>query len=308
MKIGILSYRSKLFEFAEEELRIQNELNALNADVLNLNADLFRFADCALSMNGGISNILINGEFTEHFDVIVPRASFLNKINEHLFLIEQFESNGTKTLNSAKSIAFAKNKIKTMQILNATQIPIIKTSVISSYEALDSFLEDSEESKFILKNPFGTFGSGVVLAESKKSARSVLDAIWKGSPSSFMIQTFIEESNGADFRIFVINGEAVAGMQRQAKHDEFRSNIELGASSQPIVITKELEDLAVKSARALELDIAGVDIIQTKNGYAVLEVNANPGFKNIEATTGVNIAKKIAELAVASAKASPVRK
>lgn len=150
-----------------------------------------------------------------------------------------------------------------------------------------------------MKTPFGSYGSGVVISESKRSLMSSLDAIWDAHDVNIvLLQEFVKESKGKDIRVFVVGGQVVATMMRAAVKGEFRSNIELGGSGEQVQITDEERDIAVRATEALGLEVSGVDLVRSKNGPLVLEVNGNPGFKKLEDVSGVNVARAIVEHAV----------
>ena len=146
----------------------------------------------------------------------------------------------------------------------------------------------------VIKLIEGTQGQGVVLAETDKAAESVIDA-FRGLDAYFLTQEFIEEAKGADIRAFVIGGKVVAAMMRQAKPGEFRSNLHRGGTATAVKITPEERNTAVRAAKIMGLNVAGVDILRSKRGPVVMEVNSSPGLEGIEAATAVNIANKIIE-------------
>ncbi|WP_344432428.1 RimK family alpha-L-glutamate ligase, partial [Amycolatopsis minnesotensis] len=152
----------------------------------------------------------------------------------------------------------------------------------------------------------GTQGVGVVLAETRKAAESVIDA-FRGLNAHFLVQEFIKEAGGADIRCFVIGGKVVASMKRQAKEGEFRSNIHRGGSAEVIRITPEERSTAVRAARIMGLNVAGVDILRSNHGPVVMEVNSSPGLEGIERATGKDIAGKVIEFMEKNAKAGKTR-
>ena len=293
MDIGILSFRALGGPIAKEERRLKQAAQAKGHK-----ARVFRSMHCQLVYDQKGERVFLKGKRFPKLDVLIPRASFLNHVELRLALVEQFELMGVPVLNHASSIAKAKNKLRTMQILHALGIPTLKTVVIDSYEILDRAIDMVGGAPVIIKDPFGSFGSGVMIAESKRAVRSTLDAIWQGKSRSFMLQEFVEESGGKDTRVFVVGGKVIASMERQAQEGEFRSNAELGGLTQAVEVDPAFAEVALAATEALGLDVAGVDVIQTKKGPAILEVNANPGFKSLEEATGVDVAGAIIDHAV----------
>lgn len=289
MKIAILSFKPAIDELAPEELRLKTEAENLGHD-----AQIFRTCDCRIVFDGSEAAVFYKDGLFPDFDILIPRPRVLSDTDTRVSILKQFESAGKFVLNSSDAICRAKNKIRTHQILHASGIPMPKTFVIES-------LAHFPDTPFpiVLKDPYGTYGMGVMLIESFASLKSVLDGIWATfNQKTMIVQEFIGESAGEDIRIFVLGERVVALMKRKALKGEFRSNIELGAVGEVCRISKEYEDLAVNSVRALGLNYGGVDIIESRKGPLVLEVNANSGFKALEKTTGVNVAKEIIDFAI----------
>jgi ribosomal protein S6--L-glutamate ligase len=201
---------------------------------------------------------------------------------------------GILLFNRYESIIRAKNKIKTMQILDHYGIPIPKTVVLSRPDDLKQASSLVGGFPLIVKTPTGSFGNGVTIVESMRALKSFL--LW--NEPNYLLQQYVKYSNGKDIRIFVINGKVVGTMMRSAQKGEFRSNIELGGKSKPVVITDEEASIAIRSVQALDLNYGGVDLMRSKTGPLVLEVNSNPGFKGLEHSTNVDIAKALVEYAV----------
>lgn len=288
MNIGILCFRPVDLPFAEETLRLQEE-----AERMGHTAHVFRSALCQLVYDDKGERVFYEGKPFPKIDALIPRASVLSNVELRLAVVKQFQLMGIPVINNYQAIARAKNKLRTMQILHALGIPTPKTVVIENKDALPGAVEAVGGTPVILKDPFGTFGNGVVIAESLRAAKSVLGNMRK----ILLIQEYIAESGGRDTRVFVVGGRVVASMERSAQAEEFRSNVELGGIATAVEVSEKYTKIALESTRALGLDYAGVDIIETKNGPAVLEVNGNPGFKALEGVTGINVAGSIMELA-----------
>ncbi len=288
MKIGILSFRPESIPYAEETERLQQE-----AERMGHTAQIFRSELCQLVYDDKGERVLYEGKPFPKIDLLVPRASILTNVELRLAVVKQFQLMGVPILNNYQAIGRAKNKLRTMQILHSLGIPTPRTVVIKNEAALKGAVEAVGGTPVILKDPFGTFGNGVVIAESLRAAKSVLHSLRK----IILVQEYIEESGGRDTRVFVVGDRVVAAMERSAQAEEFRSNMELGGVASAVEISDEYAKIALASTRAIGLDYAGVDIIETKNGPAVLEVNGNPGFKALEEVSGVNVASAIMELA-----------
>lgn len=291
MKIGILSYYHTSKRAAPEELRLLKEARALGHK-----ARIIRAVQCQLVFDGKNPTVLFEGKKFPEFDVIIPRVTLLRSIELQTALLKQFQLMGVPVINGFRPINRAKNKLNTMQTLNHHGIAIPRTIIVRRMKEVDWAVKYLGGLPVIIKTPFGTYGSGVIISESKRSLTSSLDAIWGSQEISIvLLQEFIKESKGKDIRVFVVGGRAVASMMRAAVRGEFRSNIELGGAGEKVDITKEEEDLALRATEALGLEIAGVDIVRSKNGPLVLEVNGNPGFKKLEEVSGVNVAGEIVQ-------------
>lgn len=291
MKIAILSFQEVNKDFDYGELRLKEEAVSLGHE-----ADIYRNADCQLFYKGGNVQILHRGEIFPTIDALIARPNILWDADIKLSLLKQFSLRGVKIFNSYESIIKAKNKIRTFQILQSAAIPVPSTIVLENMRLLDDVLQDFSEFPLIIKDPFGTYGTGVIIAESKRSLRSILEYLslisWN---KQFIIQEFIKEADSRDIRVFVVGGKVIAAMQRKARGDEFRSNAERGGECSIVEIPQSYKQIAIDSTKILGLDIAGVDIIESHDGPKVLEVNANPGFKALEKVSGINVARKIVE-------------
>ncbi len=298
MHLGILSFRTEKRAFTVEEKRLKE-----TALKLGHRAQIFRASHCQLSYDGKNERVFYNRKRFPKIDVLIPRATILSQVEVRLSVVKQFQLMGVPVVNDYMAISRAKNKIRTIQILHSLGIPTPRTVVIEGFSALEMAIESVGGAPVILKDPFGTYGNGVIIAESKRAAKSVLDAIWRDKAPLIMVQEYIAESEGRDTRVFVVDGEVIASMERSAQASEFRSNVELGGQARAVSISKEYAQIALASVKALELEVAGVDIIQTKDGPAVLEVNGNPGFKALETVTGIDVATPIVRYALKKAAA-----
>lgn len=248
------------------------------------------YVNCDLIMEDGNLTISYHGQVIKDVDAIIPRIG-ASHTTFGSAVIRQFEQKGVFTSLSSAALLKARDKLTCSQILAAEglQIPrtIVSNNTIMYRELLDTF-----DDNIVIKLINGTHGIGVVLAESKGQAESILEAFNKTKQKS-MMQEFIAESNGADIRIFVVDQEIVGTMKRQAKEGEFRSNLHRGGSSSVEPISEKEREVALKAVKHLGLKIAGVDMLRSKRGPLILEVNASPGLEGIETTTKVDIAGRI---------------
>ena len=243
---------------------------------------------------GGTGNrITYQGKPAEDFDVIVPRLSRTTaQYGEEV--LAHFEWVGTPVVNRAKAIAAARHKFHSLRILAQHGLPIPPSLTVGSATFLEDAVAEVGEYPFILKPFHGTHGTGIMLLDTPTSFTSAVDALCD-LHQDYVIQSFIAEAGGVDLRVLVVGGEVVAAMKRSAPPGEFRANIHKGASGETITLPEEYIRLAIEAAAALELEIAGVDLLQTNEGPVVLEVNPSPGFEELESVTGIDIAGAIIE-------------
>ncbi|MDH2997479.1 ribosomal protein S6 modification protein [Pasteurellaceae bacterium LFhippo2] len=204
-------------------------------------------------------------------------------------VLRHFESQGVSVLNRAESFQLARDKWQSLLRLNQKNIPIPSTVLTGELYATSESLNQFEL-PVILKTLSGSQGVGVMLAESRSSAQSLLETL-KAAKVNTLQQQFIQESKGQDIRAFVIGNQVVATMQRNGSADEFRANIHRGGTAIKIELTEQEQQIAIQSAQAIGLDVAGVDLIRSKNGLMVIEVNASPGLEMIEKVSEQNIAR-----------------
>ena len=207
-------------------------------------------------------------------------------------LARQFESMGIYTINSSAAITQSRDKLFSLQLLLKNGMGIPTTGFANSPMDTNDLIEMVGGAPLIVKLLEGTQGRGVVLAETKKAAESVINA-FKALNANLLVQEFIKEADGKDLRCFVIDGKVVASIQREAAPGEFRANLHLGGSASIVKISSEERTLAIKASKTLGLKVAGVDIIRSKNGPLLLEVNSSPGLEGIETATGKDIAGMI---------------
>lgn len=256
--------------------------------------------NCDLMIQNERNIIFVHGQALRGYDVIIPRIG--NTVTSYgASVIRQFESMGVATVLRADSLIKARDKLSCMQILSHHGIPVPKTLLVNNYSQFHLLHHKIESFPKIIKLKSGTHGLGVIKADDAKSMESMMEAFY-GLKQKVLIQEFIEESKGEDIRIFVVGREVVASMKRSAQEGEFRSNLHRGGTSSVAEITEEERTVALEAVKILGLHVAGVDMLRSKKGPLVLEVNASPGLEGIENTTKVDIAKKIIQFAERLAK------
>lgn len=257
--------------------------------------DVIKYKNCYISIEPHHNQVYYKGKALEHYDAIIPRIS-ANMTKYGTAIVRQLEMQGEYVLSKSIAITRARDKLRSMQVLAKYGVDIPKTVVSRNTTDIDDLLEQLGEMPVIIKLANGTHGNGVILAETKKSAKSTMQAFYltNDNGTNILLQEFIKESAGTDIRAFVVGSRVVASMKRQSLDDDFRSNLHKGGSGTPIKLTPQEEKMAISAAKAMGLSIAGVDIMRSSRGPLVLEVNASPGF-GIEKVTGRNIAEKIIE-------------
>ena len=245
---------------------------------------------CSLSIENGRSIVKFHNEIVDDLDAIIPRIGASNTYYGAT-LVRHFNALGVFSVVSAEAILQTRDKWTCSQLLSTANVPIPKT-ILGASSNLEYLLSNFKNQPIIIKILEGTHGNGVILAETYLNALSTIETL-KIAGVKFLLQEYIKESNGSDLRIFVVGGEVVAAMKRKSKSGDFRSNLHRGGSSLNVKLTYEEENVALKAAKAVQLDVCGIDILQSKKGPLVLEINSSPGLEGIEKTTGINISKKI---------------
>lgn len=263
---------------------------------------VIKYRDCYVSIEENNPTVSYRGEDLARFDAIIPRiASYMTRYGTAI--VRQLEAQGIYTVSSSISINRSRDKLRSMQLLARAGVGIPKTVFSRNSTDIDDLIEKVGGTPVIIKLARGTHGNGVVLAETKKAAKSVLQAFYLSNEdgTNVLLQEFVKESAGVDIRTFVVGSRVVASMKRQSLDDDFRSNLHKGGEGMPIKLTDEERKIAVKAAKAMGLNIAGVDMMRSARGPLVLEVNASPGF-GIEQVTGRDVAGPIIEYLEMNAK------
>jgi ribosomal protein S6--L-glutamate ligase len=253
--------------------------------------EVLRPTQCYMDLSTGAPMVYYKKRKLDKFDAIIPRIG-ASITSYGVAIVRQFEMMGVYCLNSSNAILRSRDKLRSLQILSQKHLPLPKTSFAKNTEQTDKLIELVGGAPNVVKLLEGSQGKGVVLAETKKAAESLIDA-FRELEANFLVQEFIKDANGSDIRCFVVGDKVVATMMRQAKEGEFRSNIHRGAVGMPIKITPEERKIAVDAAKAMKLNMAGVDIIRSGSGPRILEVNSSPGLEGIEGCTEKNVAIKI---------------
>lgn len=279
MKIAILSRNPKLYSTS----RLVEAAKLRGHEVVVYNT-LKCYMDIA-SMRPGISYM---GQRISDVDAVIPRIGA--SITQYgLAVLRQFEMMGVFPLNESVAIGRSRDKLRSLQLLSRKGIGLPITAFAHELQDTQDLIKMVGGAPLVIKLLEGTQGRGVVLAETNKAAESVIDA-FRELNANFMVQEFIKEAGGSDIRCFVIGEKVVAAMKRQAREGEFRSNLHRGGTASLIKLTPEERSTAVRAARIMGLNVAGVDILRSNHGPVVMEVNSSPGLGGIEQATGKDIA------------------
>ncbi len=296
MKIAVLSTNKNLYSTSrliEAGTERGHDMSVIN------------HKQCYMNITSHNPSIHIKGEKIEGVDAIIPRIgasiSFYGTA-----VVRQFEMMGVYSVNESVAITRSRDKLRASQLLARRGIGLPVTGFANSPGDTEDLLRITGGAPVVIKLLEGTQGVGVVLAETKKAAESVIEA-FRGLKADFMVQEFIKEAGGADIRCFVIGDKVVAAMLRQGKEGEFRSNLHRGGSARLIKITPEERSTAVRSAKVMGLNVAGVDILRSNHGPVVMEVNSSPGLEGIETATKKDVAGMIIEFIEKNAKKGKTR-
>lgn len=248
---------------------------------------------CYVGIKQGKPSIHYNGQDVSDIDAIIPRIG-ASVTFYGTAIVRQFEVMGVISANHSQAIMRSRDKLRCMQILSGAGIGLPITGFARSTHDVDDLIKMVGGAPLVIKLLEGTQGIGVVLAETKKAASSVIEAFY-GLGNNILIQEYIKESRGTDIRVFIIDGKVVGAMKRTAKDGEFRSNLHRGGSATLIKLTKTERETALSAAKELGLTVCGVDMLPSDRGPLVLEVNSSPGLEGIEKATQKDIATKIIE-------------
>ena len=284
MKIAMLARNPKLYthkRLVEVAQARGHEIDVINTLRVYMNITSHR------------PELRYGGEKLTGYDAVIPRIG-ASVTFYGLAVLRQFEMMGVYPLNETVAVGRSRDKLRSLQILARAGIGLPVTAFAHDTKQTDEILKLVGGVPVVIKLLEGTQGIGVVLAETEKSAKSVIEA-FRGANVNILIQEYIREAGASDIRALVIGEKVVAAMRRTGIEGEFRSNLHRGGSSEPIKITPEERSTAVRSARALGLNVCGVDLLRSNHGPVVMEVNSSPGLEGVEKATGIDIASKMIE-------------
>jgi ribosomal protein S6--L-glutamate ligase len=284
MKIAILSRGPKLYSTR----RLVEAAEQHGHEVIVLD-----HLKCVLVIEKGNPHIYYGGKEVKGIDAIIPRIG-TSVTFYGAAVVRQFEQMKVFSSVESQALVRSRDKLRSLQLLAKAGIGMPKTAFASLPKNIDNVLEQVGGAPVVIKLLEGTQGIGVILAETHKSAKSVIES-FLALKANILVQEFIKEAGGADIRAFIVDGKIVGAMKRQGAPGEFRSNLHRGGVANVIELTKEERETAIKAAKKLGLSIAGVDMLQSSRGPLVMEVNSSPGLEGIEGATGVDIAGKIIE-------------
>lgn len=282
MKIAILSRNSELYSTS----RIKEAGEQRGHEMLVID-----HTKCDIIIEKKKPKIFYRGKELTDIDAVIPRIG-ASVTFYGAAVVRQFEMMKVFTSLESQALVRSRDKLRSLQILSRAGLNLPKTAFTNYSKDSSRILDQVGKHPYVIKLLEGTQGVGVVLAENRSAAESVLEA-FQGLKARVIVQEFIEEAKGADVRAFVVDGQVVGAMKRQAKEGEFRSNLHRGGTAELITLTEDEEYAALKAARVLKLGIAGVDMLQSKSGPMIMEVNSSPGLEGIEAATGKDIARSI---------------
>ena len=284
MKIAVLSTNKELY--STRRLVAAGEERGHDMVVIN-------HRQCYMNITSHNPSIHLKGQQITGVDAIIPRigasVSFYGTA-----VVRQFEMMGVYSVNESVAITRSRDKLRALQLLSRKGIGLPVTGFANRPGDTEDLLKMVGDAPLVIKLLEGTQGVGVVLAETNKAASSVVEA-FRGLNAHFMVQEFIAEAKGADIRCFVVGDKVVAAMERQGKEGEFRSNLHRGGTAKLIRITPEERSTAVRSAKVMGLNVAGVDLLRSNHGPVVMEVNSSPGLEGIETATNKDVAGMIIE-------------
>ncbi len=284
MKIAILSRGPKLYSTR----RLVEAAEQRGHEVVVLD-----HLKCVLVIEKGNPHIFYGGKEVVGIDAIIPRIG-TSVTFYGAAVVRQFEQMKVFSSVESQALVRSRDKLRSLQLLAKAGLGMPKTAFASIPKNIENVLEQVGGAPVVIKLLEGTQGIGVILAETHKSAKSVIES-FLALKANILVQEFIKEAGGADIRAFIVDGKIVGAMKRQGLPGEFRSNLHRGGSANVIELTKEERETAIKAAKKLGLSIAGVDMLQSSRGPLVMEVNSSPGLEGIEGATGVDIASKIIE-------------
>lgn len=282
MKIGILSRDPKLY--STRRLKEAGEARGHSIEIID-------HMKCVLLIEKKNPMVWYNGRRLDYFDAIIPRIG-ASVTFYGAAVVRQFEMMKVFTAVESQALIRSRDKLRSLQIMSRSGLGMPKTLFMDYTRDTEGVIEAVGGAPVVIKLLEGTQGLGVVLAENKKAAQSVIEA-FNGLHARIIVQEFIKEAKGCDIRAFVVNGEVVGAMKRQAKPGEFRSNLHRGGEATVHKLSRQEKHAAITAARKLGLSVAGVDMLPSSRGPLIIEVNSSPGLEGIEGATKVDVAGKV---------------
>lgn len=296
MKIAVLSRNPKLYS-------TRRLIEA--AEQRGHEAKVFDHLRCYMNIASSKPEVHYKGEVLDGYGAVIPRIG-ASVTFYGTAVLRQFEMMGVYPLNESVAISRSRDKLRSLQLLSRKGVGIPSTGFANAPHDTGDLLDSVGQPPYIVKLIEGTQGKGVVLAETRKAAESLVDA-FRGLNAHFLVQEFIKEAGGADIRCFVVGDKVVAAMKRQAKEGEFRSNLHCGGSASITRLTPQERAAAVKAAKVMGLNVAGVDLLRSSRGPLIMEVNSSPGLEGIENATGKDVAGMIIQFIEKNARAGRTR-
>jgi len=291
MRIAILSRNPSLYSTS----RLVEACKERDHDV-----DVLNTLKCYMDIAAHRPSVHYRGKELDSYDAVIPRIG-ASVTFYGAAVLRQFEMMGAYSLNESVAITRSRDKLRSLQIMSRAGIGLPLTGFANSPDDTKDLIKLVGGAPLVVKLLEGTQGKGVVLAETHKAAESLIDA-FRNLDANFLVQEFIKEAGGADIRCLVVGAKVVAAMKRQAKEGEFRSNLHRGGTASLIRLTPEERSTAVRAAKKMGLNVAGVDLLRSNHGPVVLEVNSSPGLQGIETATGKDVAALIIQFIENNAK------
>lgn len=296
MKIAMLARNPDLY--SHRRLKEAAEARGHELDIINT-------LRCYMNIASRRPEVYYNGEKLPHYDAVIPRIG-ASVTFYGLAVLRQFEMMGVYPLNESVAIGRSRDKLRSMQLLARDGIGLPVTTFAHDPKQTEEVLKLAGGAPLVIKLLEGTQGIGVVLADTDRSAKSVVEA-FRGADVNILVQEFIKEAGGADIRALVVGGRVIAAMQRTGAEGEFRSNLHRGGKAQTVKISPEERSTAIRAAKTMGLAVCGVDMLRANHGPVVMEVNSSPGLEGVEKATGIDIAGKIIEHLEKNAKQGATR-
>lgn len=292
MKIVMLARNAKLY--SHQRIKEAAEQRGHTLDIVDT-------LKCYMNIAAHRPEVYYKGEKLPTYDAVIPRIG-ASITFYGLAVLRQFEMMGVYPLNESVAIGRSRDKLRSLQILAREGVGLPVTTFAHDPNQTEEVVNLAGGAPLVIKLLEGTQGIGVVLADTDRSAKSVIEA-FRGAQVNILVQEFIKEAGGEDIRALVVGGKVVAAMRRKGAEGEFRSNLHRGGSASTIKITPEERSTAIRSAKRMGLNVAGVDMLRSNHGPVVMEVNSSPGLEGVENATGIDVAGKIIDLLEKNARA-----